>query len=354
MRTLSDNLLAEQKKTSYIPYVKVNLPDWGDGVDISAYWKEILTADQDFGSTCSILAGDLWSWYFSGGATVDLRGYRVDISWGAEISASPDVSQQAPLFIKDHWLVDMEGEVALQIELFDCWQLLQMLPVMNASPATAPPAWAGDTTIYDIFSSLLTGTGIALIKDSTDGIIDSDSHMPYYECHVGTRIATVIAELKTLTNCYCIMKSDGMHVGKLPETSANSYTFDISTPGHQWKTNTVEDELVVPNRIIFVDVAPRDAVGDDAGASPTYEGSAEDTNSITLMQRINAGNGNFTGYVTRVYEDENLNSNSWATQWSEAVLGAHKRATSGGLLTAPMECSIELGDIVQVLTSRWP
>ena len=307
-----------------------------------------------FGTSGSILCTDLGAWYFSAGATVDLRCYRVDISWGAEIAGSPDVSQQAPLFVKDHWIVDMPGEVALQMELFDAFQLLQMLPVMNASPAEAPSAWAGNKTILEIFTELLTGTGIAITLDSSDGIIDSASRKPYYETHVGTRILTVFFELLALTNCYCRMESDGMHVGKLDETSANKYTFDISTPGHQWHTDTVEDELVVPNRIIFVDVTPRDAIGDDAGASASYEGFATDDNSITLMQRINAGDGSFTGYVTRVYEDENLDSDAWATQWAEATQAAHQRATSRGIVTAPMECGIELWDYVEVVTSRWP
>ena len=350
MRTLSANLLAEQVKTAYSPYTKIYLPDYSGGTDLSAYTKDVLTTEQSFGGSGYITLADINSWYISNGAPIDFKGYKVEVEWGATISGSPDTSKQAPLWIWDDPLTDFEGEVAVQFECIDIWQWLQMFKVMNASPAVGAPRWPGDTTIYDIIDSLLTNL-MTLTLDSTDGIVDV--YMPYYVTSTGDSIAKIIATLIHYTNCYIRAEGDGqMHIGKMPETSDSKYTFDISSPGHLWLSSIKEDAIVMPNRVIAVDLVP--TVDPDDGSSvnsQTYEGSATDERSKVLVQRAFAGH---SGYITRILEDDNLSSNSEATQLAEAALSAAQRSTSRGVLRAPMECSIELYDWVEVVTSRWP
>ncbi|GAG77620.1 unnamed protein product, partial [marine sediment metagenome] len=273
----------------------------------------------------------------------------------ATISGSPDTSKQAPLWIWDDPLTDFEGEVAVQFECIDIWQWLQMLRVMadSADPTATPaPAWPGDTTIYDIIDSLLTNL-MTLTLDSSDGIVDNIDRAPYYVCAMGDSIAKIIATLIQYTNCYIRAEGDGqMHIGKYPETSTSKYTFDISTPGHPWFSSIKEDAIVTPNRVIAVDLTPtQDPDTGDAVNEQTYSGHATDERSKTLIQRAFSGH---SGYITRVIEDDNLKSNDEAKQLAEAAQSAAQRSVSRGVLRAPMECSLEIGDWVEVVTSRWP
>lgn len=351
MRTLSGNLAAEQVKSAYLPYTKIYLPDYSGGTDLSAYMRETVTTEQTFGGSGYIVLTDITSWYLSGGAPIDYKGYKVEIEWGATISGSPDTSKQAPLWIWDDPFTSFEGELAVQFECIDIWQWLQMFKVMADSAshtATAAPAWPGDTTVFGIIDSLLTNL-MTLVLDSTDGIVDT--YMPYYVCSVGDSIAKTIATVIQYTNCYIRAEGDGqMHIGKMAETSTSKYTFDISTPGHLWLSNIKEGAIVMPNRVIAVDKTPtKDSDTGSAVNAQTYEGYATDEYSKTLIQRAFSGH---SGYITRVLEDDNLASNAEATHLAQAAQGSAQRSTSKGVLRAPMECSLELGDWAEVVDSR--
>ena len=351
MRTLSSNLAAEQVKTSYIPYVKVYLPDYSGGTDLSAYVREVVTTEQVFGGSAYIVLGDLASWYYDGATPLDLKGYKVEIEWGAVISGSPDTTggEQAPVWIWDTPHTSFEGELAIQFECIDIWQWLQMFKVMNASPATAAPAWPADTTVYDIIDSLLPSL-MTLTLDSTDGIVDT--YKPYYVTGLGDSIAKIIATVIQYTNCYIRAEGDGkMHIGKMPETSEAKYTFDIDTPTHTWISSIKEGSIVYPNRVIAVDTTPTQEPDGTAVNSQTYEGSATDEYSKALVQRAFAGH---SGYITKVLEDKNLDSDDNAQRLAEAAQGSAQRSVSLGVIRAPNAVHIELFDWTEVKDTGLP
>ncbi len=332
--------------------MKVYLPDYSGGTDLSSYAREVVTTEQCFGGSGYIVLGDIGSWAMSNNAPIDLKGYKVEVEWGAKISGSPDTSKQAPLWIWDQIDTSFEGEKAIQFECIDIWQWLQMFRVMNASPAEAAPTWPGDTTFFDIWESLLADL-MTLTLDSSDGIVDSASNKPYYVAAINDAIAKIIANQINFTNCYVRAEGDGeMHVGELADSSTTNYTFDIANPGHVWFSNIKEGAISFPNRVIAVDLSPtQDNDTGDRLNIQTYEGVAEDTYSKTLVKRAFSGH---SGYITRVLEDENLDSDAKALQLAQAALSAAKRSTSSGIVRAPMECSIELWDRVKVIDSRWP
>ena len=355
IRTLSGNLAAEQVKTSYIPYVKVYLPDYSGGTDLSSYVREVVTTEQIFGGSAYIVLGDLASWYYDGATPLDLKGYKVEIEWGAVISGSPDTTggEQAPVWIWDTPHTSFEGELAIQFECIDIWQWLQMFKVMADSAehtATPAPAWPRDTTVFDIISQLFTNI-MEVVLDSTDGIVDT--YKPYYVTGLGDSKAKIIATVIQYTNCYIRAEGDGkMHIGKVPETSAVKYTFDIDTPTHTWISSIKEGAIVYPNRVIAVDLTPTKYPDDGSAVNEQkVSGSATDEYSKTLVQRAFPGH---SGYITKVLEDKNLDSNDNAQRLAEAARGAAQRSVSAGVIRAPNAVHVELFDWTEVKDTGLP
>lgn len=331
MLTLTSTLLAEQRKASYIPYVRLWLPNYGGGTDLAPYYKKLLHTEQTYGGGSSILFTDLESWFFSSGKPIDFKGQEINIGLGFVTDAGKEYKTRGPVWVYNTRLSSYEGVLAVQFECLDMWEKLGMLRAAGNDLGTAL-SWEGDTTIYAIIGELLSGI-TALTKDSSDGVIDV--FQPYYYANINDSKRDIIVPLMGLTKCGMRMRSDGMHIFKLVEQSGgtDSYTYELGGD-HTFFSCLEDDEITVPNKIIVVD--DYDEV--------TYTGTAIDTNSY----------GDLGYYVPRAYAIPGISSNAEATQFAEAILCCDQRSVSRGLVRVPLNCGAELFDYAVVVDKRWP
>lgn len=330
-RTLHADLTTAQQASTGTPYVRIWLPDYSGGTDLSSYLISLDHIEQTFGGSATLIFTDADSWFISSHIPIDLRGERVDIGYGYNCAGDVDrYSEAAPLWIRNTRLISAEGQVLVQFDCFDIWQRLQMCRVMGDS-AGAAPGWEKSTTIYDIIASLISGI-TTLTKDSSDGVIDV--FKPYYLTEVNDPIAGIINDMMAMTKCGIRMRQDGLHVFKLPETDTGAYAYDGT---HTHFSNISDDELTWPNRVIVVDQYPTTAV------LHTYEGAAIDSVSYAKLGF----------YVTRIYEAPGVESNDEANDIAETILSAIQREVSLGVFIAPMNCGAELFDFVKVVDKRW-
>jgi len=334
MRTLSATLLAAQKAVSNTPYIRIYLPDYSGGTDLSSYCIALDHIEQTFGGSATLLFTDATTWFCPGSAPIDLRGQRVDIGYGCHTGVGDEYSTCAPLYVRNTRLVSAEGILQVQFDCFDFWQKLQSLRVTKDAAGPAP-GWTGDKTIQEIFEELLeapfSGTGMSLTIDSTDGIFDT--FKPYYLSNINDPLSNILSDLINLTNCGVRMRNDGLHVLALPTDTSGAVNFGLGATDHRFFSAVYDDEVSIPNRVIVVNDYD----------TPVYFGYATDTNSY----------GQLGYYVTRIYAVGGINSNTEATQMAEAILSAIMRQTSDGVVIVPHHCGLELYDYVTVTDTRW-
>lgn len=332
MRSLSSTLLAEQKKSSYTPYIRVYLPNYSGGTDLTSYCKKGVHTEQVFGGGATLYLVDLSSWFFSGGAPIDLKGQQVNIGYGFITDAGKEYSEAGPLWVRNTRLISLKGVLAVQMECFDTWEKLGMIRAAGDDIADTAKVWNQDTTIYNIIGAVVSGI-VSLTLDSSDGYVDS--FQPYYLANINASVKDIIIDMIGLTRCGIKSRQDGLHIFRLPEQSggANSYTYELGGD-HTFFSCLEDDEIAVPNKIFVVD---------DIDVQ-TYKGTAIDTNSF----------GKLGYYVSRIYPIQGVSSNAEALQFAEAILSAIQRSVSEGIVIVPHNCGAELFDDVIVIDSRWP
>lgn len=332
MRSLSSTLLAEQRKASYTPYIRIYLPNYSGGTDLTSYCKEGVHTEQVFGGGASLKLVDLSSWYFVSGDPIDLRGQQVNIGYGFVLSGGNEYSEAGPLWIRNTRLISYQGVLAVQIECYDIWEKLGMIRAAGDAVSDTAKVWESDTTVYAIIDELLTAQSITLTKDSSDGIVDS--LQPYYEANINDSILDIIIDMIGMTNCGIKSRQDGIHIFKLPTSgSSHSYSYDLGG-AHVFFSCLEDEEIVVPNKIMVVDDY------DEA----TYEAVATDEDSYSQLGF----------YSSRKYAIPGISSNSEAAQFAEAIMSAVRRSFSKGLVIVPHNCGQELFDHITVTDTRWP
>lgn len=337
MRTVSDTFQIEAQKDSYIPYARVYLPNYVGGLDLTQYVRKIIHDEQQFGGSATIRLVDPNDWFFVGGEIpLKLNGQKVLISYGFKYAdGSTEVVAAAPLWIRNVKLESAEGMLEVQLECFDVWQRFQNLHTQTFQ------VFDRTKTIYEIISDLVEDLAedISVHKDTEDldGIMDNSDYKPYYEMTMDMSVAAVIAELISLTNCGCRMRSDGLHFFVLP-TSFDVPHITYKSGGHVYFSEIWEDELPIPNRILVVDILP---------TSPTesynYSGLASDTNTYDRLGY----------YMARVFVRPSAQSDEECEMYAEAILSTALRARSQGLVIVPHDARVEIGDIVEVDDMRW-
>lgn len=334
MRTLSGTLTAAQKAVTNTPYIRVYLPDYSGGTDLSSYLIALDHIEQTFGGSATLLFTEATTWFCPSSTPIDLRGQRVDIGYGCTTGAGDEYSTSAPLYIRNTRLVSAEGILQVQFDCFDFWQKLQSLRVTKDAAGPAP-GWLETKTIQEIFTELLEGpftsTGLTLTIDSNDGIFDT--FKPYYLSNINDSVSNILSDLINLTNCGVRMETDGMHVFALPTSTSGATDFALGSSDHRFFSAVYDDEVSIPNRIIVVNDYD----------TPVYFGYGIDTNSY----------GQLGYYVSRIFAVAGIDNNTEATQMAEAILSAIMRQTSDGVVIVPHHCGLELYDYVKVTDTRW-
>lgn len=191
--------------------------------------------------------------------------------------------------------------------------------------------YASGETNTEVRIESLTGLTVDVDEDDPDG---SMADTPKLEVAIGTSVRAVIRRMLLRTKCGMRFENDGrMHVLYLDTTDAAQYEFQST---HAFFEDIRDRAIILPNTVYFVDKLP------DADGAATYIGTANDNTSVTAI-------GTF---VAPIQVDPDIESNAEGNTRAAAWI-AHKVAEAyQGRITAPMECGLEVYDMVQAVDAR--
>lgn len=343
MRTLNNNIFITQDDATYTPSVRIRLPNYQGGLDISEFAKEVIHTEQTFGGSAQILLGDATEWFIIDGEPLSLKGEKLNIGYGFDVSGTKYWSTAAPLWIKNARLLSSEGTLNVQLECFDIWQRIKLTHFI------APTEWidrTGETpagsdtrkTMWGILQELFEDffEDIDLFLDSSDGLVDNDDYKPsLWGYNATTSILQIISDCLSLCACGMRMKEDGMHVLALPKCDAINASFDGS---YVMFSEVWDDELLLPNRVIVVD--------EEVQVGELY---TEKVFAISSDERTYDRMGY---YIARLYLFPGISQNE-ADATAEAIMSHNMQAVSRGVVNVPHHCGLELYDVVKVNDPRW-
>ncbi len=341
MRTLNNNILVTQDNPTYTPSVRIYLPNYGGGLDISEYAKEVIHTEQTFGGSAQILLGNATEWFIINGQPLSLKGEKLEIGYGFDVSGTKYWSTAAPLWIKNARLLSSEGTLNVQFECFDVWQRIKLTQFL------APTEWIDRTgeggedtrkTMWGVLQELFEDflEDIPIYLDSSDGLIDNEDYKPpLWGYDASTSILQIISDCLGHTTCGMRMREDGMHVLPLPKCDAINASFDGS---YAMFSEVWDDELLLPNRIIVVD--------EEVKVGEQY---TEKTYAISSDERTYDRMGY---YIARLFVCPGV-SQGEADAIAEAIMSHNMQAVSRGVVNVPHHCGLELYDVVKVDDPRW-
>ena len=405
MRTLSDPLKAEQRDANVNPYIQVVLTPPGAGTVITIKTSDAIPRIRKIEST-----EGLWGstgqttitlrnsdQYFSG---KDLRGYKVEIGWGA-ITTSEEYSEQAPLWVFNQREDSEPGVLYTILECVDIWWRLAQLKVIGGGTKVSGTISGAFTLLEAVTNGGQgggTGTASHVIVIGDDYLILTGTTGTFLTGDVLTGASSG----KTIT-----LTSDGQSggVGAAPQFDGTQQIHDIiaaliadiadldddtagadarihDTPEYQ--ADNLDPILGIIRRLIemtnsalrygndedmhlkYLDPAPGayDYEYDSAHSflvdirdqrltipnkifiidsipDYTYWAVANDTASQTAI-----------GVITQVFEAPDLASNAEAQNRANAMLVRIQQESVQGRVVAPMNCGQEILDYISITDTR--
>jgi len=281
----------------------------------------------------------------------DYKGSEATIYHGFIGGSGSNVS---PVWVHNQQLISKEGKLLLQLNCIDAWGLLSQvnadlamaaynqnwqqsseldkrtLPSGEDIPSALKTAITAnyDKTIFEILGDLFGTIGMTITKDDDDGIIDTRKP--------AVRISNPVSgarQLFDMTKCYAKWKTGGTFGTYQPSTHATVYSFNAA----DLIFNNLEDAaVVIPNRVTFYAL---NAAGDDwISGTP-----AVDSDSYTKL-------GVYVDrhYLLANFDMDGRSSTAELTALAEGALDKIQGERSQGIVTAPMHCSLELFDKVEI------
>ncbi len=403
MRTLHVDLTAAQRAASRAPYMRIYFDNRGGTT------RTYTTRD----TPNRVFYVEQWEEPYAGVAiirlknydqalsAVDYRGYSVSIGWGLVLNDTPDAnwySNAAIMKVIKQRDISFEGELITEFYCVSKWAefatdyvfeggkkltgaivgTFQIGELVTGAPSTATGRLAAVSATYIVVTrvtgvfaagdtctggtSAATCTGIAAPADSYGNLVyasgettteariesltgltvdvdedDPDNSMadsPKLEVAIGTSIRAVIRRMLLRTKCGQRYENDGkLHALYLDTTDAAQYEFQTD---HAFFEDLRDRAIILPNTVYFVDRLP------DTANAATYVGTANDPVSVAAI-------GTF---VAPIQVDPDITSdaegNTRAAAWvSQMIAQAYQ-----GKITAPMECGLEVYDMVQAVDAR--
>jgi len=355
MRTLPDNLLAEQLKSSYMAALWIQVGDFAFTLDESSTCSNIKEVNPDWTSIPGgrILKTSHLEEPYRASATillndsdklltgVDLKGESLAIGYGMYVDDEPIYSLTAPLRVKSHRNDSSEGKLVTELTCFGVMQELD--------DDKAVEKFTGDTeTVKTLiqyvlqpqdnsFAPFLDYPDFILVFDSEDSLIDSV--VPGSGFTIKTNETRLQAIAKLFTHTYCVIRPGNeepdingkrtLHIFK-PKTSG-SFDYDYSLSSHTFWAKSSISSLVVPNYIIVK--TPEDV-------TPSYSGYAKDVE-------------NYNKYPSKITEHiSGLTSDGEASEVAQAILSNVQQAEETAATSVPMNCGAEVYDWVKVVDTR--
>ena len=268
-------------------------------------------------------------------------------------------SNLSPLWVHNQQFISREGKLLLQLNCVDAWGLLaqvntdlamaaynqywqqaseldkRTLPSGEAIPTALKATIVAnyDRTIFSILGDLFGTIGKTVTLDDNDGI--TNTRKP------AVRVSNPVSGVRTLLNMtksYALWKTGGTFGIVQPSAHGVAYSFNTAN----LIFNNLEDAaVVIPNRVTFYSL---NEVGDDWIAGTP----AVDSDSYTKLGV----------YIDRHYLLANFEIDSRATEatltaLAEGALAKIQGERGQGMLVAPMHCSLELFDKIEIVDDRY-
>lgn len=406
MRTLHADLTSAQQEASRNPFVRVRF-------DIPGEADEIFDTGD---SPNRIRGVHDWEEPFGGGATVrisnydqhfksiNLRGRAVDIGWGFICAGDEErYSKTRRVWVLTQRDISMEGELVTELYCIDDWYRMAAMHLINAgvvltgeivngsdfelgetitgsnSGATGKLGLVGENYIVvvgvsgtfeededadgasascDVLTAVTSQSAAAgmiynenvtilnIMKAITSGIIDDvtleeddpddtiATYKPFINASLGTRVRYLVRQLLMMSKCGGRLENDDeLHLYYLNTGDSAVYTFDSD---HAFYVEVRERAVILPNKVIFTDNMP-----DVTGEVGTYFGVAQDDDSVDTI-----------GEFTTIEVNQSIGSDAEAENLAKAWIAHRVAENNQGRVVAPMECGLELYDMIEVSDTR--
>lgn len=403
MRTLGSTLITAQGAASRSPYVRLYFDD-RNGTTYTFTTRD---------ATNRIVYVNQWEEPYAGMAIIrlknhdnyfparDLRGYSVSVGWGMVLDSTPDstwYSNAAVMKVIMQRDTSYQGEAVTEFHCVAIWAEIQAGTVLAAgkkltgtmvngnaftlgetitgsvSNATGrlagigsnfiivtrvsgtfqtsedadgasasvdalsavadnygPMVYASGDTSTEARIESITGLTVDVDEDDPDG---SMADTPRLEVPIGVSNRAVIRKMMLRTKCGLRYESDGkIHALYLDTADPANYYFDND---HAFFANLRERAIIMPNTVIFVDALPS-----ADGTAATYIGTANEATSVAAI-----------GAFTTVQIDPDLASDAEAATRAAAWISQMVSQAYQGQILAPMECGLEVYDVVQASDLR--
>jgi hypothetical protein len=196
-------------------------------------------------------------------------------------------------------------------------------------------SWNGDKTIFEILDALVPST---FQLDSTDGVIDSASHKPYYSTVMNSSLLSVIQDMMKRTYCAARAEEDDkihlINITSAPGTPDYTYSYPAGV-NHNLKIDIRDVSEVLPNQVYIYYAEP------GATGYATYAGYAEDA----------ASRARGFGDVP-ITESAQVVSDAGANAVAAARIAAIQKEATRGTILVPMNCGQELFDYIKIIDNR--
>jgi len=268
----------------------------------------------------------------------------------------------APLWVYSQQLVSREGELRLQLNCIDIWGLIAAHNVALANASYnqqwqqeaelstrllpdgetllsdgAPTLYAallanGDKTIWGVIQDLATAVGVTVTKDDDDGYIDTlKPPVSFGNARAGMRM------IMDMTESYLKWKTNGQLGVYQPSNHSTVYDFNTLD---LFESNFEEVAVAIPNRVTFWAY--------NADGDAWISGTATDSESYgKLGQYIDRH------YLVATMDTLNKRTQAQLEDYAAGALAKIQGEGSQGMVVAPMHCTLELFDKIQVTDDRY-
>jgi len=278
---------------------------------------------------------------------VDMDGYQFWVGYGHTTGAGDEYVNTAPLWVKSHQIISIEGERIYQMYAEGMWMRLREQKVIAGITGSAPlydNVFAGTKTVYELMELIIEGAmgwTLDALGTADDGIINTFkpifdvNQLPYENA------ASLLYRLLWMTNTYLRPRPTNAFTVIYPQTADAVDKAYYSNKAHWFKEYAEKTILLIPNSIVVL--CNQDPVtGEwDTTAYPLITGTASDATQIAKYTEI-----------IQPFIAGNIRNQVDADGRAAAILTRMKAEILGGKLIVPHDAQIELYDKVQVADVR--
>ena len=360
-RTLSATLLAAQKATSRIPYIRVVI----NSVDYSSKVLFVEHHEEPYSDYATIVLNNADRGLDSVATlTTNLLGRRFGIGYGYTTGAGNEYSESADLWVKQQKMVSMPGSLTCELYCEGQWEYLseqRLMAGVTGGMAIGDPDEVGDDpyfisvferthTVYELLEMVLGAAGafgttpgmtLSAAPSPDDDILSE--FKPYFTLDGLPYASEVLRRLIIMAKCYLRPRANLVWQVVYPQTSdaADATYYSRSTDALSnnemvFKSYAEALNLVIPNRYVVFCNNPDDL---------------EEWPEPVMVGDSGAYSGNYDE-VLDFQVDGTIILQGDANKRAAALLTRRKAEGLAGYLIIPHDARVEMYDKVEVNDQR--